>query len=575
MNPVQLTRETFELVDSFKGLCTKLFGFAKELGYDEEPEKTVLIREQIKKDLKQGLDEAEFLAILAEYLYGLERDRQKLLLDNDLLRDELSYINVKLQIADQRVIDLEMLQRQEQFENEIRAMDELLGKDLEFGSSDGDVNDITFEENLTIEVEDWYNEKCRMNLVTDSSSCTEITKLSKVATTYFTKCLNDRQFEVAVPLCHRVVKDLQLSNADHRHEVAIMLEILTMAHRDRQQFAEAATMLKQALTIYDETLKADNPLIVTTLNNLAQLYSKCDRYAEAEPLCRRALELIKSKSGISNTDVSKSDLAQQLNNMAIVFQNQRSYDTAAKHYREALDIYEDSSQNMSFTAECVNGTRKRLAGIYLHQKQFKKAELLYKDILRLSHVQDVGSNSTINRPIWEVAEEVEAMNRNKRRSGTDSYHVYHDYQMWYENIKVKFPAVDVAMRKLAFAYRKQGMHYAAKMLEHCCAIQNRKTMKVLDASSSGTPANNRALNGGRLSTSRISTPRSFFTPGKSGSVRQLFNSTSTPTASSSESELCDVVTRNPDVSITMNDICSEDEESSGCEDATKPKRIRM
>lgn len=573
MNSVQLTRDTFELVDSFKELYTKLPSFAKELGSERVSEKTLFIIDQIKKDLKRGLEEAEFLALLAEYLFGLERDRQKLLLDNDLLRDELNYINVKLQIADQKVFDLEVLQRQEQFDCEIRIMDELLGKDLEFGSSDGDLNDITFEENLTIEVEDYYIDKARIDLVTDSSNCTEIATLSKVATTYFAKYLNDGQFEVAVPMCYSAVKELQSSNADHRNEIAIMLEILTKAHRDNQQYAEAATVLEQALAIYDETLNADNPLIVTTLNNLAQLYSKCDRYAEAEPMCQRALELIKSRSDSSNSNVRKSELVQQLNNMAIVYQNQNIYDSAAKHYREALDICENSSQNVTFTAECVNGTRKRLAGIYLHQKQFKKAELLYKDILRLSHVQDVCPISANNRPIWEVAEEVEAMNRNKRRSGgtADSYHVYNDYQMWYENVKVKFPAVDVAMKKLAFAYRKQGMHYAAKMLEHCCAIQNRKTIKVLDASSCGTPANNRNLDE-KLSSSRFSTSRSLFTTRNSGSVRTLFGSTSTPTASSSESEL-----RNPDDSITeaMNDTCSADEESSGCEDATKPKRIRL
>lgn len=564
MNPVKLTRETFELIDSFKELWTKLLNLAKDLGSDDQPEQIVFIGEQIKKDLKQGLDEAEFLAILAEYLYGLERDRQKLLLDNDLLRDELNYINVKLQIADQRVYDLEVLQRQEQFDNEVRAMDEILGEVLEFGSSDGDVNDITFEENVTIEIEDWYNDKARIDLFTDSGSGAEISMFTKVATTYFAKFLNNGQFEVAVPMCHRVVKELHPSTSDHRHEKAIMFEILTMAHRDDQQFAEAASTLKQALTIYDETLKADNPLIVATLNSLAQLYSKCDRYDEAEPLCQRALELIKSKSDNINTDVSKSDLAQQLNYVAIVYQNQHSYDTAAKHYREALDIYEDPSQNVPFTAECVNGTRERLAGIYLHQKQFKKAELLYKDILNLSNIQAVGSSSVNKRPIWEVAEEVEASNRNKRRSGTDSYHVYNDYQMWYKNVKVKFPAVDVAMRKLAFAYRKQGMHYAAKMLEHCCAIHNRKTMKVLDASSCASKANNQTPNEICLSSSKILTPRNFYTPRKSGSVR--IGSTSTPTVSSSDSKLCN---------ISMSDTYTVHEESSGCEGATKPKRLRF
>ena len=61
--------------------------------------------------------------------------------------------------------------------------------------------------------------------------------------------------------------------------------------------------------------------MAATLNNLAVLYGKRGKYKEAEPLCKRALEIREKVLGKDHPDVAK-----QLNNLALLCQNQGKYE---------------------------------------------------------------------------------------------------------------------------------------------------------------------------------------------------------------------------------------------------------
>lgn len=85
--------------------------------------------------------------------------------------------------------------------------------------------------------------------------------------------------------------------------------------RDQNKYKEAANLLNDALAIREQTLGMDHPAVseppsvnktitisppklcvclvqvAATLNNLAVLYGKRGKYKEAEPLCKRALEI--------------------------------------------------------------------------------------------------------------------------------------------------------------------------------------------------------------------------------------------------------------------------------------------
>ncbi len=57
------------------------------------------------------------------------------------------------------------------------------------------------------------------------------------------------------------------------------------------KIVEAISMAEQLLALREKTLGPDHPDVAQSLNNLAFLYEDQGRYAEAEPLYKRALAI--------------------------------------------------------------------------------------------------------------------------------------------------------------------------------------------------------------------------------------------------------------------------------------------
>jgi len=131
---------------------------------------------------------------------------------------------------------------------------------------------------------------------------------------------------------------------------------LSKFFRDQNKYKEAANLLNEALQIREKTLGESHPAVAATLNNLAVLHGKRGKYKEAEPLCKRALE-IREKVRRRNHRAHSAgewplfwfqvlgsmhpDVAKQLNNLALLCQNQGKYDEVEKYYTRALQIYEN------------------------------------------------------------------------------------------------------------------------------------------------------------------------------------------------------------------------------------------
>ena len=71
------------------------------------------------------------------------------------------------------------------------------------------------------------------------------------------------------------------------------------------------------------------------LGNLAALYSSQGRYAKAEPLYLRSLEIVEKALGKSHPHVAAS-----LNNLAALYESQGRYAKAEPLFLRALSIYE-------------------------------------------------------------------------------------------------------------------------------------------------------------------------------------------------------------------------------------------
>uniref|UniRef100_A0A7N4NHI5 Kinesin light chain n=1 Tax=Sarcophilus harrisii TaxID=9305 RepID=A0A7N4NHI5_SARHA len=159
------------------------------------------------------------------------------------------------------------------------------------------------------------------------------------------------------------------------------------------------------------------------------------------------------------------DVAKQLNNLALLCQNQGKAEEVEYYYRRALEIYE---VRLGPDDPNVAKTKNNLASCYLKQGKYQDAETLYKEILTRAHEKEFGSVNGENKPIWMHAEEREE-SKDKRRDSTP----YGEYGSWYKACKVDSPTVNTTLRSLGALYRRQGKMEAAHTLEDC-ASRSRK-----------------------------------------------------------------------------------------------------
>ena len=74
---------------------------------------------------------------------------------------------------------------------------------------------------------------------------------------------------------------------------------------DQGRYAEAEPLYKRALAIGEKALGPDHPDVAQSLNNLASCTTHQGRYAEAEPLYKRALAIREKALGPDHPDVGQ------------------------------------------------------------------------------------------------------------------------------------------------------------------------------------------------------------------------------------------------------------------------------
>ena len=131
--------------------------------------------------------------------------------------------------------------------------------------------------------------------------------------------------------------DRQDHDLEENHDaVATTLNNLAGLYLEQGKDAEAEPLCKRALEILEAALGPSHPHVGTTLNNLAELYRAQGKVAEAEPLCKRALEIREAALGPSHPHV-----AQALNNLAGLCRAQGTYAEAEPLFERALKILEE------------------------------------------------------------------------------------------------------------------------------------------------------------------------------------------------------------------------------------------
>lgn len=444
-------------------------------------EKSNIIKSSLEK-IELGLGEAEMIVSLACHLNMIESEKQKLKAqvrrlcqENAWLRDELANTQQKLQLSEQKVVQLEEEKRHLEFMNSMKKFDEGM-QDPQSGEAGGDtaagIEELLFNESSDVHSSSGstgtQSEAEHCSAVSIASGGYEIPARLRTLHNLVIQYASQGRYEVAVPLCKQALEDLEKTSGHDHPDVATMLNILALVYRDQNKYKEAGNLLNDALAIREKTLGPDHPAVAATLNNLAVLYGKRGKYREAEPLCKRALEIREKVLGKGHPDVAK-----QLNNLALLCQNQNKYDEVEKYYLRALKIYE---ANLGPDDPNVAKTKNNLAAAYMKQGKFKQAESLYKQVLTQAHERDFGSIDEKNKPIWMHAEEREASAYTGRHRDSTPYG---EYGGWYKAAKVDSPTVTTTLKNLGALYRRQGKYEAAQTLENCAMRSSRQALQLV------------------------------------------------------------------------------------------------
>ncbi|KAH0620335.1 hypothetical protein JD844_020634 [Phrynosoma platyrhinos] len=457
-------------------------------------EKSNMIRKSLEM-LELGLSEAQVMMALSNHLNAVESEKQKLRAqvrrlcqENQWLRDELANTQQKLQKSEQSVAQLEEEKKHLEFMNQLKKYDD------DMSPSEDKDTDSTKEplDDLFPNDEDDQGQGIQQPHSSAAAAAQqggyEIPARLRTLHNLVIQYASQGRYEVAVPLCKQALEDLEKTSGHDHPDVATMLNILALVYRDQNKYKDAANLLNDALAIREKTLGKDHPAyqlfcyevhlnelnrnilnpclvfdiiqVAATLNNLAVLYGKRGKYKEAEPLCKRALEIREKVLGKDHPDVAK-----QLNNLALLCQNQGKYEEVEYYYQRALEIYQTK---LGPDDPNVAKTKNNLASCYLKQGKFKQAETLYKEILTRAHEREFGSVDDENKPIWMHAEEREE-SKGKQKDGTS----FGEYGGWYKACKVDSPTVTTTLKNLGALYRRQGKFEAAETLEEA-AMRSRK-----------------------------------------------------------------------------------------------------
>jgi len=157
--------------------------------------------------------------------------------------------------------------------------------------------------------------------------------------------------------------------------VASMLNTLGKLYYRQAKYAEAEPLFKRALEIREKTLGPHHPDVAISLSNLGNLYEEQARYAEAELLYKQALEIREKALGPDHLDVGAS-----LNSLGILYWAQGRYEESELFWKRALEIREKAlGPNHPSVAMSLNN----LGVLYWTQGKYADVEPLWKRALEI------------------------------------------------------------------------------------------------------------------------------------------------------------------------------------------------
>ncbi|MCB9756212.1 MAG: serine/threonine protein kinase [Myxococcales bacterium] len=197
-----------------------------------------------------------------------------------------------------------------------------------------------------------------------------------------------------------------LGDADASLRRADVLNSLAMVQLSTGAYAEAMASHERALTIREQALGPEHPLVADSLNNLANVHIDRGANDEAEALLRRAQSIWEKALGPDHPDVALS-----LNNLAIIRCSTGDYDEARALYERAHhNLVNALGPNHPHVARALNNVAEvhRSTGAYVEAKAlYERAGAIWEAVHGPEHPDVAASLNNLaaaHRALGEYAE---------------------------------------------------------------------------------------------------------------------------------------------------------------------------
>ena len=257
-------------------------------------------------------------------------------------------------------------------------------------------------------------------------------------------------------------------------DVALGLNNLALLYYGQGRYAEAEPLYKRALEILEKVLGPDHPDVARGLNNLALLYDSQGRYAEAEPLYRRALGIKEKAFGPDHPDVAAS-----LHNLATLYYYQGRHAEAEPLHKRSLAIW---AQALGPDHPSVATGLNNLANLYHVQGHYDEAEPLLNRALETREKVLGPDHPEVAQSLHNLA----ALYRDQSRY-TEAEPLYkRALVIWEKAFGPDHPNVAKSLGNLAALYNDQGrLTEALDHIRRATAIHRTRAKAGAGKSASG------------------------------------------------------------------------------------------
>ena len=220
---------------------------------------------------------------------------------------------------------------------------------------------------------------------------------------------------------------------------------------ERGRYAEAEPLFRRALQIREQALGLHHPEVAQVLHKLAILSWQRGNYAQAEPLFRRALCIQEQAPRPDHPEV-----ASLLHNLALLFWSQGNYAQAEPLYQQALCLWEQT-----LGPDCPELARplNNLANLYADQGRYAEAEQLFQRVLRIQEQIRPG-HPDVAFPLCNLAEVYQEQGRYVEAEPL----LQRALRIREQTLGPDHPEVAHPLESLAMLYREQGIYEQAEAL---------------------------------------------------------------------------------------------------------------